>query len=115
MLIDGEATLLDERSAAADQRRRQLRRWFGRLFGNPLSAIGLVLTALLIIVAIAAPLLAPQNPLSMVFTGSGIPTVCNSSAARFAASRGCNFRCADRASISWEPILSTGLSEVIGS
>src|SRR4029078_10930639 len=65
MLIDGEATFLDERSAAADQRRRQLRRWFGRLFGNPLSAIGLVLAALLILLASAAPLLAPQNPLTM--------------------------------------------------
>src|SRR4029078_3139906 len=65
MLIDGEATRMEKPSAAADQRRRQLRRWFGRLFGNPLSAIGLVLAALLIIVAIAAPLLAPQNLLPM--------------------------------------------------
>jgi peptide/nickel transport system permease protein len=65
MVADSNSTLLDERSARAEQRRRQLRRWLGRLFGNPLSAIGLVLAALLIAIAIAAPLFAQQDPLTM--------------------------------------------------
>ena len=65
MIADSNSTLLNQDPTLAGQRRRQLRRWFGRLFGNPLSAIGLVLAAVLIVIAIAAPLFAPQDPLTM--------------------------------------------------
>ena len=64
MLVDGAQTLLDQ-DAAADQRRRHLRRWFRRLFGNPLSAMGVGLAALFVVVAVAAPLFAAQDPLAM--------------------------------------------------
>jgi peptide/nickel transport system permease protein len=51
--------------AAVAGRRRQMRRQFSRLFGNPLSAVGLALSAAFVLVAIAAPLLAPHDPLAM--------------------------------------------------
>jgi peptide/nickel transport system permease protein len=50
---------------AAAGRRRQMRRQFARLFRNPLSAIGLALSAAFILMALAAPLLAPHDPLAM--------------------------------------------------
>jgi peptide/nickel transport system permease protein len=62
----GDGTILAaEDIAAAASRRRQVRRQFGRLFGNPLSAIGLALSAVFVLMAVAAPLLAPHDPLSM--------------------------------------------------
>jgi peptide/nickel transport system permease protein len=62
----GDSTIMtaDEIAAVAD-RRRQMRRQWGRLFGNPLSAVGLALSAAFIVMAIAAPLLAPHDPLAM--------------------------------------------------
>jgi peptide/nickel transport system permease protein len=51
--------------AAVAGRRRQMRRQFARLFGNPLSAIGLALSAAFVLMVIAAPLLAPHDPLAM--------------------------------------------------
>jgi len=62
----GDSTIMaaDDGGAAAG-RRRQMRRRFGRLFGNPLSAVGLALSAAFILLAIAAPLLAPHDPLAM--------------------------------------------------
>src|SRR4029453_4021920 len=62
----GDTTIMtaDEVAAVAD-RRRQMRRQWGRLFGNPLSAVGLALSAAFIVMAIAAPLLASHDPLAM--------------------------------------------------
>jgi peptide/nickel transport system permease protein len=51
--------------AAVVGRRRQIRQQFARLFGNPLSAVGLALSAAFVLMAIAAPLLAPHDPLAM--------------------------------------------------
>jgi peptide/nickel transport system permease protein len=62
----GDSTIMtaDEIAAVAG-RRRQMRRQFARLFGNPLSAVGLALSAAFVLMAIAAPLLAPHDPLAM--------------------------------------------------
>jgi peptide/nickel transport system permease protein len=46
-------------------RRRQMRRQFGRLLRNPLSAVGLALSTAFILMAVAAPLLAPHDPVAM--------------------------------------------------
>jgi len=64
--VAGDSNIMtaDEIAAVAG-RRRQMRRQFGRLFGNPLSAVGLTLSAAFILMAIAAPLLAPHDPLAM--------------------------------------------------
>lgn len=64
--MPGDSTIMtaDEIAAVAG-RRRQMRRQFARLFGNPLSAIGLALSAAFVLLAIAAPLLAPHDPLAM--------------------------------------------------
>ena len=64
MAADGRIATADEIAAAAG-RRQQVRRQLARLFGNPLSAIGLGLSALFILMAVAAPLLAPHDPLAM--------------------------------------------------
>jgi len=64
MAGDGAIQAADDIAAAAS-RRRQMRRQFGRLLGNPLSAIGLALSAVFILMAVAAPLLAPHDPLAM--------------------------------------------------
>ena len=64
MAGDGTIQAADDIAAAAS-RRRQMRRQFGRLLGNPLSAIGLALSAVFILMAVAAPLLAPHDPLAM--------------------------------------------------
>jgi peptide/nickel transport system permease protein len=64
MALEGTTVPADEAIASAD-RRQQMRRRFGRLFRNPLSAIGLALSAAFILLAIAAPLLAPHDPLAM--------------------------------------------------
>ena len=60
----GVTTTADDAAAAAGQG-RQLRRQIGRLLGNPLSAIGLALSGLFILMALAAPLLAAHDPLAM--------------------------------------------------
>jgi peptide/nickel transport system permease protein len=52
-------------TAAVAGRRQQTRRQLARLFGNPLSAVGLALSAAFVLMAIAAPLLAPHDPLAM--------------------------------------------------
>jgi peptide/nickel transport system permease protein len=65
MLADGNTPVLLDEDVIVDNRRRHLRRWLGRLFGNPLSAIGLGLAALFVLVAVAAPLIAAQDPLAM--------------------------------------------------
>lgn len=52
-------------SIEAPERGRELRRSTRRLFANPLSAVGIVLVAAFILLALAAPLLAPQDPLAM--------------------------------------------------
>lgn len=49
----------------APERRRELRRLTRRLFANPLSAAGLALVVAFILLALAAPLMAPQDPLAM--------------------------------------------------
>jgi len=64
MAGDSTITATDDVGAAAS-RRRQMRRRFDRLFGNPLSAVGLGLSAIFIVMAVAAPLLAPHDPLAM--------------------------------------------------
>jgi peptide/nickel transport system permease protein len=64
MASDGNIMTADEIAAVAG-RRRQMRRQFARLFGNPLSAVGLALSAAFVLMAIAAPLLAPHDPLAM--------------------------------------------------
>ncbi len=64
MAGDSTITTADDIGAATG-RRRQMRRRFGRLFGNPLSAVGLGLSAIFIVMAVAAPLLAPHDPLAM--------------------------------------------------
>jgi peptide/nickel transport system permease protein len=62
----GDSTIMTaDEVAAAAVRRRQMRRRFDRLFGNPLSAVGLGLSAIFIVMAVAAPLLAPHDPLAM--------------------------------------------------
>jgi len=60
---EGATTTVDDSVAAG--RRRQMRRQLRRLFGNPLSAIGLALSGLFVLMALAAPLLAPHDPLAM--------------------------------------------------
>ena len=64
--VAGDSNIMaaDEIAAVAG-RRRQIRRQFARLFGNPLSAVGLALSAAFVLMAIAAPLLAPHDPLAM--------------------------------------------------
>jgi peptide/nickel transport system permease protein len=64
--VAGDSNIMtaDEIAAVAG-RRRQMRRQFARLFGNPLSAVGLALSAAFVLMAIAAPLLAPHDPLAM--------------------------------------------------
>ena len=47
--------------------------------------------------------------------GSEMPTIASSSSARRRASAGDSLRWISRPSVSWRPMLSTGLSEVIGS
>src|SRR6266850_1957806 len=47
--------------------------------------------------------------------GSGMPTIESSSAARARAAVGVISRCVSRPSVIWRPIVSTGLSDVIGS
>ena len=64
MAGDSNIMTADEIAAVAG-RRRQMRRQFARLFGNPLSAVGLALSAAFVLMAIAAPLLAPHDPLVM--------------------------------------------------
>jgi peptide/nickel transport system permease protein len=64
MAGDSNIMTVDEIAAVAG-RRRQMRRQFARLFGNPLSAVGLALSAAFVLMAIAAPLLAPHDPLAM--------------------------------------------------
>jgi peptide/nickel transport system permease protein len=64
MAGDSNIMTADEIAAVAG-RRRQMRRQFARLFGNPLSAVGLALSAAFVLMAIAAPLLAPHDPLAM--------------------------------------------------
>ena len=49
----------------APERGRELRRLMRRLFANPLSAIGIGLTLAFVLLALSAPLLAPQDPLAM--------------------------------------------------
>jgi len=46
-------------------RGREFRRATRRLFANPLSAAGIVLVAAFVLLALGAPLLAPQDPLAM--------------------------------------------------
>jgi peptide/nickel transport system permease protein len=60
---EGMTATVDDSPSAV--RRKQMRRQLGRLFGNPLSAIGLTLSGLFILMALAAPLLAPHDPLAM--------------------------------------------------
>ncbi|HUL08028.1 MAG TPA: ABC transporter permease [Candidatus Acidoferrum sp.] len=62
-MSEGATTTVDDSVAAG--RRRQMRRQLRRLFGNPLSAIGLALSGLFVLMALAAPLLAPHDPLAM--------------------------------------------------
>ena len=62
-MSEGVTTTVDDSVAAG--RRRQMRRQLRRLFGNPLSAIGLALSGLFVLMALAAPLLAPHDPLAM--------------------------------------------------
>jgi peptide/nickel transport system permease protein len=64
MAGDSNIMTADEIAAVAGRRRR-MRRQFARLFGNPLSAVGLALSAAFVLMAIAAPLLAPHDPLAM--------------------------------------------------
>jgi peptide/nickel transport system permease protein len=64
MALEGSSGPADKAIASAD-RWQQMWRRFGRLLRNPLSALGLALSAAFILLAIAAPLLAPHDPLSM--------------------------------------------------
>jgi len=64
MALEGTTVPADKAIGSAD-RWQQMRRKLGRLFRNPLSAIGLALSAAFILLAIGAPLLAPHDPLSM--------------------------------------------------
>jgi peptide/nickel transport system permease protein len=64
MSVNGALNPMD-RDAMAAARRRQMRRRVVRLFGNPLSAIGLLLSVGIVIVALAGPWLTPHDPLAM--------------------------------------------------
>jgi peptide/nickel transport system permease protein len=60
-----ESPVVDELVTEAPEVRKGRRGLLSRLLGNPLSAVGLVLVCLAGFMAVAAPQIAPQDPLAM--------------------------------------------------